>query len=63
MSGTAVSIITHLFCSLEQEQMMGCEIADDRWKFTFAVKEAAKTEAEEATTFGVDVELHEVEEN
>ena len=43
--------------------MMGCEIADDRWKFTYEVEEAAKTEETEAITFGVEVELHEVEEN
>ena len=42
---------------------MGCEVSDYSWKFTYAVEEPKKEEDEEAPTFGVHVELHEVEEN
>ena len=42
---------------------MSCEVSDDSWKFTYAVKESKKEDDEEAPTFGVEVALHEVDEN
>ena len=43
--------------------MTSTEVSDDRWKFTYPVELPKKEGEEEATNFGVQVELHEIEEN